>query len=281
MRCKYCGEEIKEEYLYCLFCGKPSAKSKVEHKVEQERKKRQETSSFEYFEIEKRANKNQEEYDFSQFLYDDENEGINVSTKEKETKDKENIESTNRHEFDIDDDLEDTKEQKFGRSDFKIYDEFRKNKGNSQEKIKKKTKVKQEKKKKIETEDIKKQYISEEEKKVQKLKRRSRFWKRFRNFIYNILAAVGIWFLYLLVKYPLIDLLGDFIVGDVIYNNIQFAELAILLIMIFLFIPFFICKGNAKVPLFFFCILVSWTIIGWIILIVVAISSNIKFKRVY
>ncbi|MDL2310684.1 superinfection immunity protein [Peptostreptococcaceae bacterium OttesenSCG-928-C18] len=284
MRCKYCGEEINDEYLYCLFCGKPSIKSKEEHILEQERVKKQETAAIEYFEIENETEEKKEEYDFSKFLYDNEEIEVDYSKETKKSQEDYDLENTINNEFEIEDDFDETKERKFGRSDFKIYDEFRKNKQNNpnkQKEKKKKDNVNARKEKVVKNENIESQFISEEDKKIQKLKRKSRFWKRFRNFFYNIIAVVGIWLLYVLFVDAVVKLLAENVVGEVVYSNIQLVKIAILLIILFLFIPFFICKGNAKIPLFLMCILISWTLVGWIILMVVAIRSNIKFNKLY
>ncbi|WP_100065597.1 superinfection immunity protein [Miniphocaeibacter massiliensis] len=286
MRCKYCGEEIKEEYLYCISCGKPTSDSIKEYKKEQENIKKQETNSIEYFEIEQQEAEKEHNYDFSEFLYDsdedlEEEEEVDFSPKFNKAED--TISNTDRHQFDIDDDLDQTKERKFRRSDFKIYDEIRKNK--SKEKQKKTSQRRMEtegrKEKNYRQEVSYDDYINGNDIKLEKIKKKRKTWKKIRNFLYNIIAAIGIWILYTELRYPVIEFVANNITEEIYTLDAKFVELVILVILIFLFTPFLVCKGNAKVPLFFFSILLSWTIIGWIILMVVAISSNIKFKRIY
>lgn len=300
MRCKYCGEKIEKDYKFCISCGKP-----IENTLENNNEKKQGTQTIEYYEIETDMEKKDEKYDFSQFLsrdeVEEELEEIDISTgKDKEV----NSEYTDETiSYNVEDDLEDTKKRiLFERSDYNFFDSIKKNKSKKKEYFDKsyinnesrkdkeaREEFKEESKSKFynfRQEDNKKRmedYSNEKliEERIEKKKRRKRIWKRIRNIIYNILVTIMALVLSTVLvepaRYYLVELLNIdlYFLGDKIIN------IGILFIILFLFIPFFNCRGNAKIPLFFLCILVSWTIIGWIILLIVSIMSNRKWKRNY
>ena len=120
---------------------------------------------------------------------------------------------------------------------------------------------------------------SEEEisKNIIKEKKKKRFWKRLRNAIYNILVLLGAFVLALVLENPVYDFLMNNGFFFIEFIDSKFIILGILSIILLLLVPFFNCKGNAKIPILIFSILTSWTIIGWVILLIVCKMSNKKW----
>ncbi len=114
-------------------------------------------------------------------------------------------------------------------------------------------------------------------KSIIKEKKKKRFWKRLRNALYNILVLLGALVLALALENPAYYFLMErgFFFIELISSKLR--VMAILLIILFLLIPFFNCKGNAKIPILIFSILTSWTIIGWVVLLIICKISNRKW----
>lgn len=297
MRCKYCGEIIEENYKYCISCGKPIQDTIDEYSKKKEEKQ---NDSIEYFEIENHEEEKNDKYDFSKFLYDkddEELEEIQFSTKHEDIKEAakeanekkeydEKINETVRQNFE--DDLEDTKKRiLFERSDYKFFDSIKRKNKENKEKDRIREQYNDDEDEKKEKKESFKEYrershneYEELEKVALKNSKRKRFYKRIRNLFYNIIVGIGIWFLYTNFGNQIIEQISIRI-PQLYYIDYRLVELGFIFIVCFLLAPFFICKGNAKIPLLFFSILTSWTIIGWIILIIIAINSNFKFKRGY
>ncbi|QQK08539.1 zinc-ribbon domain-containing protein [Miniphocaeibacter halophilus] len=298
MRCKYCGEKIEKDYKFCISCGKP-----IENFTENNKEKSQSTQTIEYYEIETDMEKKEGKYDFSQFLSKDEVEEeleeIDISTDKNKKVHAEYQDETSRYNVE-DDDLEDTKKRiLFERSDYNLFDSIKKNKEKKKEYFDKSSindeprKNNDEEKEKprsrfsnFRKEDNRKRkedYSNEklEEERIEKKKRRKRIWKRIRNIIYNILVTIMSLVLSTVLVEPARYYLMEIFSIDLSFLGDKIINIGILFIILFLLLPFFNCKGNAKIPLFFLCILLSWTIIGWIILLIVSIMSNRKWKRNY
>lgn len=288
MRCKYCGEIIEEDYKFCISCGKP-----VQDSIDEYNKQKNE-QSIEYFEIENHEEEKDSNYDFSQFLYDEseeELEEIHFSTEHDTVEDKEEMGNQDRdysnetQRQDFEDDLEDTKKRVlFERSDYNFFESIkRKNKENKKKKeIRDQYNDEEEEKRESfkEYRERSNDEYEEMERNILKSNRRSKFYKRVRNLIYNIIVAVGVWLLFSTFGDRVLSILLEWL-PQLYMVSYRILEIGLLILLYFLLAPFFICNGDAKVPLLFFSILTSWTIIGWIILIIIAIRSNFKFKRGY
>lgn len=309
MRCKYCGEIIEKDYKFCLSCGKPAEDSR--------KKEEADSIEYFEIETENAKNKEKYDFSqFLNDDNDKEQEEIEFSTKnEKIFEEKNSKESTAKHKIDKDD-IEDTKKRVlFERSDYNFFENMKKKKEEEDNKKKYYSEENREKKKfykkeennnreddyykepsykkySSNTEDNKyyreeyrqdnnrqSNFAREEEinKNIAKRKKKKRFWKRLRNTLYNILVLLGAIVLSLVLEDPVYYFLMEngFFFIELVSSKLR--VLAILLIILFLLIPFFNCKGNAKIPVLIFSILTSWTIIGWVVLLIVCKVSNRKW----
>ena len=274
MRCKYCGENIEKDYKYCIGCGKPTEDSIKDYLKEEEKS----DENIEYFEIE--VDKTEEEhYDFTEFLKEEEieDEEIEFSTDNNKTRSEE-IEYDN---------LEDTKKRiLFERSDFKVFDKFKREKERiiidkeSGEQYSNGTKYNREYQKEN-SNYFQDKFSNNKSVKIDKTKarlRRKRLGKQIRNIFYNIIVLIIVGILSIYLQGEFTQLLNYTGISFFFYLSDYMIIIGIFLLTIFLLTPFFICKGNAKIPLLFFSILISWTLIGWIILFVIALTSNNKWQ---
>lgn len=103
----------------------------------------------------------------------------------------------------------------------------------------------------------------------------SPFKLRKKGMILNIfLFAIGVVPLFIIIN----------ILSEVLHIDITNSDLGALLIVIILainfiyYIPTFICYSPSKLLIFILNALVSWTLIGWVILLMYAFSSNRAYR---
>lgn len=294
MKCKFCNEELQEGYKFCTNCGMPIAEEENDRDIP------------EYFEVVE-DQKEKSKYDFSEFLgdYKREEEKQREESKskrpvfEKDFTDSLNAKDINRESENFND-LEDTKKRRlFERTEYNLFEDINKNKSaNSYDDNEssgfftqyKKPKKKREKTTKkinreensevnrnfyVEEEYVPEGYISKEElKRVRKKDRNRSIFHIVFNIFIVVIAGVISYFAGPSIQRFLGETMGIFL-----HIPEKFFLLMLYLAILFLLIPFFKCKGKAKVILLILSILISWTLIGWIVLMIVASLSNRKWDK--
>ncbi|WP_300408884.1 hypothetical protein [Lagierella sp.] len=304
MKCEFCGEELQENFKYCTNCGMPVKVKKAENK------------NVEYFEILEKK-KEPSKYDFSGFLEDykkEEEKEFKESQRKRPIFNKENVED--KEDFDKDntsriledeeeDNLEDTKKRRlFERTDYDLFESIRENKSKSFyeeeksssnffERFKKKGNSKKEEPKSQYSEekfydkdsfederDFREDYVPEgfiPKSELKRLRRQNQM-RTVTNFIFNIIVFGVVLF----VCFTGAETFKGFFARYFsIFDGMspRFFIALTTSAALFLLIPFFKCRGNAKVPLLIFSILISWTLLGWIVLMIVATISNRKWDK--
>ncbi|MDO5017941.1 MAG: hypothetical protein Q4E02_01440 [Lagierella massiliensis] len=291
MKCKFCGEELLKDYKFCNNCGMPVEEEKAGEK------------DLEYFEIVENKKENSK-YDFSNFLegYKEEEKRQREEIKSKRpnfnnTETNYENEDLNEKYNDFSEDLEDTKKRRlFERTDYDLFESIKKNKSKSfyedeGEGFFKNYSKKKKSKDNInnsynddyygeESRDFKSKYIPDgyiAKEDLKKLRRQDKV-RTVYHIVFNILVVLILG----IITYITGPLIQNFVDEKILYLE-NFPQKLFLLIMflvlLFLFIPFFKCKGYAKVPLLIMSILISWTLIGWVILLIVARISNKKWDK--
>ncbi len=307
MKCEFCGEELHENFKYCINCGMPVKIKKSEEKP------------VEYFEILEKK-KEPSKYDFSGFLEDykkEEEKEFRESQKKRPIFQRDNSESKGVIDkekaakvLDKEDDLEDTKKRRlFERTDYDLFETIKENKDKSfytetespgffdRFKRKKSSKEKipeeeyddryYEKKKEPfkkdnfeEEQDFNEEYIPEgfiPKSELKRLQHQNRM-RTISNLIFNIIVFGAVVFICFISGETFRSFFGrHFSIFESMGPNIfvaLFTSAALFLLM-----PFFKCRGNAKFPLLIFSVLISWTLLGWIVLMIVSAISNRKWDR--
>lgn len=292
MKCKFCGEELQEGYKFCTNCGMPIAEEENDRDIP------------EYFEVVE-DQKEKSKYDFSEFLGDykreEERQREEIKSKrpvfEKDFTDSLNKNDIKSH---VEDNLEDTKKRRlFERTEYNLFEDINKNKSESFyddnessgffTQYKKPKKKREKTTKKINREEnsevnrnfymegeyVPEGYISKEELKRVRKKDRNR---SIYHIVFNIFIAVIAGAFSYFEGPSIQSFLGE-TMGIFLHIPEKFFLLMLYLAILFLLIPFFKCKGKAKVILLILSILLSWTLIGWIILMIVASLSNRKWDK--
>lgn len=292
MKCKFCGEELQEGYKFCTNCGMPIAEEENDRDIP------------EYFEVVE-DQKEKSKYDFSEFLGDykreEERQRDEIKSKrpvfEKDFTDSLNKNDIKSH---VEDNLEDTKKRRlFERTEYNLFEDINKNKSESFyddnessgffTQYKKPKKKREKTTKKINREEnsevnrnfymegeyVPEGYISKEELKRVRKKDRNR---SIFHIVFNIFIAVIAGAFSYFEGPSIQSFLGE-TMGIFLHIPEKFFLLMLYLAILFLLIPFFKCKGKAKVILLILSILISWTLIGWIILMIVASLSNRKWDK--
>lgn len=292
MKCKFCGEELQEGYKFCTNCGMPIAEEENDRDIP------------EYFEVVE-DQKEKSKYDFSEFLGDykreEERQREEIKSKrpvfEKDFTDSLNKNDIKSH---VEDNLEDTKKRRlFERTEYNLFEDINKNKSESLyddnessgffTQYKKPKKKREKTTKKINREEnsevnrnfymegeyVPEGYISKEELKRVRKKDRNR---SIFHIVFNIFIAVIAGAFSYFEGPSIQSFLGE-TMGIFLHIPEKFFLLMLYLAILFLLIPFFKCKGKAKVILLILSILISWTLIGWIVLMIVASLSNRKWDK--
>lgn len=256
----------------------------------------------EYFEVVENK-KEKSKYDFSEFLGDykrEEERQKEESESKRPVFEKDFTDSIKRDDLNkfVEDNLEDTKKRKlFERTDYNLFEEMNKNKSKNfyedrdsssfkskekKEKPRREKRVREEREKDYEVrqdfsndEYVPEGFVSKEElKEVRKMDRRRTVFHYVFNILIVVIAGAFSYFAGEAIQNFLGQRFG-------IFNAIPLVLFYIMLFLaiLFLLVPFFKCKGKAKFLLLILSILISWTLIGWIILMIVASLSNRKWKK--
>ena len=289
MKCKFCNEELQEGYKFCTNCGMPIAEEKSEEVAE-------------YFEVVENK-KEKSKYDFSEFLGDykrEEERQKEESESKRPVFEKDFTDSIKRDDLNtfVEDNLEDTKKRKlFERTNYNLFEEMNKNKSKNfyedrdsssfkskekKEKPRREKRVREEREKDYEVrqdfsndEYVPEGFVSKEElKEIRKMDRRRTVFHYVFNILIVVIAGAFSYFAGETIQNFLGQRFG-------IFNAIPLLLFYVMLFLalLFLLVPFFKCKGKAKFLLLILSILISWTLIGWIILMIVASLSNRKWKK--
>lgn len=256
----------------------------------------------EYFEVVENK-KEKSKYDFSEFLGDykrEEERQKEESESKRPVFEKDFTDSIKRDDLNtfVEDNLEDTKKRKlFERTNYNLFEEMNKNKSKNfyedrdsssfkskekKEKPRREKRVREEREKDYEVrqdfsndEYVPEGFVSKEElKEIRKMDRRRTVFHYVFNILIVVIAGAFSYFAGETIQNFLGQRFG-------IFNAIPLLLFYVMLFLalLFLLVPFFKCKGKAKFLLLILSILISWTLIGWIILMIVASLSNRKWKK--
>ena len=256
----------------------------------------------EYFEVVENK-KEKSKYDFSEFLGDykrEEERQKEESESKRPVFEKDFTDSIKRDDLNsfVEDNLEDTKKRKlFERTNYNLFEEMNKNKSKNfyeerdssyfkskekKEKPRREKRVREERVKDYEVrqdfsndEYVPEGFVSKEElKEIRKMDRRRTVFHYVFNILIVVIAGAFSYFAGETIQNFLGQRFG-------IFNAIPLLLFYVMLFLalLFLLVPFFKCKGKAKFLLLILSILISWTLIGWIILMIVASLSNRKWKK--
>ena len=256
----------------------------------------------EYFEVVENK-KEKSKYDFSEFLGDykrEEERQKEESESKRPVFEKDFTDSIKRDDLNtfVEDNLEDTKKRKlFERTNYNLFEEMNKNKSKNfyeerdsssfkskekKEKPRREKRVREEREKDYEVrqdfsndEYVPEGFVSKEElKEIRKMDRRRTVFHYVFNILIVVIAGAFSYFAGETIQNFLGQRFG-------IFNAIPLVLFYVMLFLalLFLLVPFFKCKGKAKFLLLILSILISWTLIGWIILMIVASLSNRKWKK--
>lgn len=256
----------------------------------------------EYFEVVENK-KEKSKYDFSEFLGDykrEEERQKEESESKRPVFEKDFTDSIKRDDLNtfVEDNLEDTKKRKlFERTNYNLFEEMNKNKSKnfyeerdsssfkSKEKKEKPRREKRVREERVKDNEVRQDFsndeyvpegfVSKEElKEIRKMDRRRTVFHYVFNILIVVIAGAFSYFAGEAIQNFLGQRFG-------IFNAIPLLLFYVMLFLalLFLLVPFFKCKGKAKFLLLILSILISWTLIGWIILMIVASLSNRKWKK--